>query len=91
MLHDTVEATFDEFPLNAITSCYSESGGQLAAIISVLLALTEHRIDDALNIAADAGVTLNKEDIYGYISYALTWTDAVQRAVGIIKEKHVEE
>lgn len=91
MLHDTKEATFDEFPLNAITSCYSESGGQLAVIISVLLALTEHRIDDALNIASDAGVTLNKEDIYGYISHAMTWTDAVERAVGIIKEKREEE
>lgn len=88
-LHDTEDATFAEFPLDAVASCYS-NGGQLGSIIRILMLLFEHRINDAMDVANNAGLVLVKERLYGYISYAMTWTDAVCCALNIIKD-HQDE
>ncbi|MGN0916480.1 MAG: hypothetical protein ACI4NE_09055 [Succinivibrio sp.] len=85
LLHDTHEATVQEFPLNAVVSNYSD-GAQLSYIISIMSLLYEHKIDDALDLASKTGINLVKEELYGYIFHSLCWTDAVLRAIGIIKE-----
>lgn len=85
-LHDTPEASFSEFPLDAVSTCYSNGGGQLGVIIRVLTMITEHEVNQALDAATEFGLDLTKEKVYGYIAHSLAWTDAVIRAIGIIKE-----
>ena len=89
-LHDTEEATFAEFPLDSVASCYTNGGGQLGSIIRILMLLFEHRINDAMDVANNAGLVLVKERLYGYISHAMAWTDAVCSALNIIKEQQEE-
>lgn len=85
-LHDTEKATFSEFPLDAVSSCYKESGGeQLGKIIRTLSLLFEHKIADALTLAYDEGMELYKEKIYNYISQSLLWTDTVLKALDIVQ------
>ncbi|MGN0894514.1 MAG: hypothetical protein ACI4ND_05905 [Succinivibrio sp.] len=86
-LHDTPEATFEEFPLDAVSTCYKDGGGQLGIIIRVISKLLEHRVDDALNEAAEEGITLVKEELYSYIAHSFIWADAVIKAIGIIKDE----
>ncbi|MGN1280339.1 MAG: hypothetical protein ACI4UM_00335 [Succinivibrio sp.] len=85
-LHDTPESAFAEFPLDAVSTCYKDGGGQLGIIIRVIKKLMEHRIDDALEEASAEGINLVKEDIYSYIAHSFTWADAVAKAIGIIRE-----
>ncbi len=83
-LHDTEKATFSEFPLEAVSSCYKESGGeQLGKIIRTLSLLFEHKIADALALAYDEGMDLYKEKIYNYISQSYQWADTVLKALDI--------
>ncbi len=89
-LHDTEEATFAEFPLDAVVSCYTNGGGQLGSIIRILMLLFEHRINDAMDVANNAGLVLVKDRLYGYISHAMAWTDAVCCALNIIKGQQEE-
>ena len=89
-LHDTEEATFVEFPLDAVASCYTNGGGQLGSIIRILMLLFEHRINDAMDVANNAGLVLVKDRLYGYISHAMAWTDAVCCALNIIKGQQEE-
>lgn len=87
-LHDTEKATFSEFPLDAVSSCYKENGGeQLGKIIRTLSLLFEHRISDALALAYDEGIELYKDKIYGYISQAYIWADAVVKSLDIISSQ----
>ncbi len=85
-LHDTKEAAFAEFPLDAATSCYREGSGQLGNILKTLTMLTEHRISEALNFAFENGIDMTKDKIYYYISQSFIWADAVIKAIGIIHE-----
>lgn len=48
-------------------------------------------MDAALATAAEGGFVFSKEQYYGYISQALSWTDAAVRAIGIIKEQKSDE
>lgn len=83
-LHDTEQATFSEFPLDAVSSCFREGGGeQLGKIIRTLSLLFEHRIADALALAYDEGMELYKDKIYNYISQAYLWADTVIKALDI--------
>ncbi len=83
-LHDTEQASFSEFPLDAVTSSYRENGGeQLGKIIRVLSLLQEHKVPEGLSLAADEGIELVKDKIYGYIAQAYLWTDAVIKALEI--------
>lgn len=88
-LHDDEKRTFDEFPLSAVAECYNGGGGQLGTIIRFNKLMSEHKVDDAL--MNEGGNTISKELFYSYISHAFTWTDAVLRAIGIIKEQKAED
>lgn len=85
-LHDTSEGAFSEFPLDAVSTCYSNGGGQLGVIIRVFTMISEHKVDQALDAATEFGLDLTKEKVYGYIAHSLAWTDAVIRAIGIIRD-----
>ena len=90
-LHDDEQRTFEEFPLSAVADCYTNGGGQLGIIIRFNKLMAEHRVDAALATAAEGAFVFSKEQYYGYISQALSWTDAAVRAIGIIKEQKSDE
>ena len=83
-LHDDEKRTFEEFPLSAVAECYNGGGGQLGTIIRFNKLMAEHKVDDALDF--EGGQAIAKEQFYSYISHAFAWTDAVIRAIGIIKD-----
>lgn len=85
-LHDTKEAAFAEFPLDAATSCYREGSGQLGNVLKALTMLTEHKIAEAMSFALENGINIAKDKIYYYISQSYIWADAVIKAIGIIHE-----
>lgn len=83
-LHDTEKATFSEFPLDAVSSCFKEGGGeQLGKIIRTLSLLFEHKVAEALELAYEEGMELYKDKIYNYISQAYLWADTVLKALDI--------
>ncbi len=90
-LHDKYENVLKEFPLEAVCSIYQSGGGQLGGIIRIVLDLFEHRVDEAIEESNSIGVSLSKEVLYSHISRSFTWTDAVLRAIGIIKSKDMED
>ena len=85
-LHDTAEKTFDEFPLNAVSSNYKDGGGQLGAIIKVIILLVEHHVEEALEEKSVQLLNSNKDQFYNMISHAMNWADAVAKALGIVKD-----
>ncbi|MCR5605505.1 MAG: hypothetical protein K6F69_01640, partial [Treponema sp.] len=80
-LHDTEENTFSEFPLDAVSVCYKSGGGQLGRVIRTLIALFEHRVEEAFSIVAEDGQDMHKDKIYNYIATSYLWTDMAIKAI----------